>query len=309
MRDGRKWNAIPFVIVSGSGAVTPEMRQDTHAHIIERRTSYPTLILRQIRDIVNEYHDRVLDDYRKVGIIVRFEHGRAQIRPALRRRHPELETEYYYAAADRRYNTGWVTVKRDIDGIRFDVEFLQALIDRRATEREMHQFFEEHPAILMEARLGIPISHRPNFAMPRDWKPDFAFSPILGPRLAARIELMELKGPGERMLSGGIHRGFSAKVYHAIEQVRDYDRCLRNPVNLKAIQRAFGYVPHGSKLAVLIGRTPPNEADREAMGRRRSELNVEVITYDEILQTQATQIERYPSSLDLIQTEDWTPLT
>jgi hypothetical protein len=182
MRDGRKWNAIAFIIISSPALVTPEMRQDTHGHILQRLSHYPTLILRQIKNIVNEYHDRVLDDYRRVGIIVRFEHGRAQIRPALRRRRPELETEYYYSPADRRSNQGWVTVKRDIDGIRFDVELLQTLIDKKANETEMHKFFEEHPAILMEARLAIPISHQPNFTEPRDWKPDFAFSPILGPQ-------------------------------------------------------------------------------------------------------------------------------
>jgi hypothetical protein len=299
MRDGRKWNAIPFVIISRSDLVTPEMRQDTHAYILSRLSHYPTLLLRHIRDIVSEYHDRVLDDYRRVGIIVRFEHGRAQIRPALRRKRPELETEYYYAPADRRSNKGWVTVKRDIDGIRSDVELLQALIDKKVNETEMHKFFEEHPTILMEARLAIPISHRPNFTEPRDWKPDFAFSPILGPQSYTQIELMELKGPGERTLSRRVHRGFSAKVHEAIDQVRDYDQCLRNPVNFQAIYKAFGYIPDASRLAVLIGKAPSSEAEREVFERRRSELDVKVITYDEILQTQATQIERVPGWVDL----------
>lgn len=299
MRDGRKWNAIPFIIISHSDLVTPEMRQDTHAHILNRVSHYHALLLRQIKNIVNEYHDRVLDDYHRAGIIVRFEHGRAQIRPALRRKRPELETEYYYAPADRRTNKGWVTVKRDIDGIRADVELFQALIDKKVNETQMHKFFEEHPAILMEARFAIPISHRPNFAEPRDWKPDFAFSPILGPRFHPQIELMELKGPGERTLSRRVHRGFSSKVHEAIDQVRDYDQCLRNPVNFEAIYKALGYIPHASKLAVLIGKAPSNEAEREVFERRQSELDVKVITYDEILQTQATQIERIPGWIDL----------
>jgi hypothetical protein len=297
MRDGRKWRAIPFVIVCSPSSYyferIPEIREDTHAHILTRILDYPTLLLRQIQDIVDTYQDQVLEGYRKVGIIIRFEHGRARIGPALRRKHPNLETEYYYPRADRRDNTGWVTVKRDSDGIRLDVELFQALIDRRVNETEMHKFFEENPAILMEARLGIPISHRPNFAQPKDWKPDFAFSPILGPQREREIELMELKGPAERTLSGTVHLGFSSRVHRAIDQVRDYDRCLRNPANFRAICEAFGYIPDNSRLAVLIGRAPSNEAEKEVFERRRSEIDVKVITYDEILQTQANQIERH----------------
>ena len=59
-----------------------------------------------------------------------------------------IESDYYYAPADRRTHTGWVTVKRDGDGLRHDVEFFQYLIDTGATETKMHNFFEEHPAFL-----------------------------------------------------------------------------------------------------------------------------------------------------------------
>jgi len=300
MRDGRKWKSVPFIVLcSPSNAgfeLTPEIRQSTRAYILTRHHYYPTVILHEIRRIVDQYHDRVLEEYRKVGIMVRFEHGRAQVGPALRRRHPNLETEYYYPRADRRNNRGWLTVKRDSEGIRLDVELFQALIDRKVTETEMHRFFEENPAILMEARLGIPISHRPDFTRPRSWKPDFAFSPILGPIRGKEIEVMELKGPAERTLSAKVHPGFSSKVHRAIDQVRDYDRCFRDPANFQAILKSFGFLPDSSKLAVLIGRDPSSEAEKEAFELRRSEIDVRVITYDEILQTQAKQIK--PLGLD-----------
>jgi hypothetical protein len=172
------------------------------------------------------------------------------------------------------------------------VEIFQHLIDTGANETRMHQFFEEHPAFLMEARLGIPISHRPNFAYPKDNKLDFAFTPILGPQIDRLIEIMELKGRAELNLARRHHRGFSAKVQAAVDQVKDYDDYVRHPDNLRVVEEAFGYVPAKSKLAVLIGRTPTRDEDREIFERRQSQLNVEVITYDEILQTQANQIRR-----------------
>ena len=67
--------------------------------------------------------------------------------------------------ADRRSNRGWVTVKRDDQGLRHDVDIFQYLLDTNAGETEMHRFFEQHPAFLMEALLGMPLSpHRPVFA-------------------------------------------------------------------------------------------------------------------------------------------------
>jgi hypothetical protein len=293
MRDGRKWRAIPFIIIKSPmdfQELADAFQKDSHAQFVIQYTNYPSATLSSIKQIVDAYQDRVLDDYTKQGILIRIEKGRAQIGPALKRRHPGIESEYYYAPADRRRNRHWVTVRRDSDGIRHDVELLQALIDRNSNEQEMHRFFEEHPAILMEARLGIPISHGPHFTNPSGETPDFAFSPIAGPHGAQKLELMELKGPGEQTLSRTHHRGFSHKVHAAIDQVRDYDRYLDDPVNLETILRAFGYLPEQSKLAVLIGRAPTSDSEKEIFDRRRRETTVSVITYDEILQKQAAQL-------------------
>jgi hypothetical protein len=296
MRDGRKWRVIPFIIICNPGhsyfGLVQEMQKDGHTRILTRfhHLRWPTVLLQQIQIVVDAYHGWVLKEYRKVGIIITFEDGKARIGPALRHKHPGLETEYYYPPADRRKNTGWVTVKRDWDGIKHDVEIFQALIDRRVNETEMHKFFEENPAFLMEARLGIPISHQPNFAQPKAWRPDLSLTPILGPENEDDVELIELKGPAKRTLSRKAHPGFSSKVHAAIDQVRDYDRCLHNPINFEAIWSAFGFIPDKSNLAVLIGRTPSRGAAREVFELRRSELNVKVITYDEILRTQTDQI-------------------
>ena len=290
MRDGRKWRSIPFVIFSGR----PDYRSyflkldESHARVF--RSTHPVEALRKVQDFVDEYHDRVLDGYHNLGILVRSERGRHQIGPALMAKSRHAESEYYYAAGDRRSHTDWVTVKRDSEGIRQDVELFQMLLDRRASESEMHRFFEEHPAILMEARLGIPISHRPRFTRPQDNTPDFSFTPILGPLDDRAVELMELKGPGEKTLTRGPHPGFTAKVHRAVDQVRDYDRYLRDPKNIQAVLRGLGYLPDDSKLAVLIGRAPREDADREVWAQRQRVLDVKVVTYDEILAKQSNQL-------------------
>lgn len=222
---------------------------------------------------------------------MRFENGRTQVGPALKRKNPRAESEFYLAAGDRRNNKGWVTVKRDREGLQHDVQLFQELLNRGASETEMHRFFEEHPAILMQARMGIPISHQPRFVRPKDNRPDFAFSSILGTSSDNTIALMELKGPSEPTLTRGFHPGFAARVHRAIDQLKDYEGYLRDPANIPAIMRAFGFLPESSNLAVLIGRSP-QKSEEEVWGRRQQELDVEIVTYDEILEVQKKQLER-----------------
>jgi hypothetical protein len=108
-------------------------------------------------------------------------------------------------------------------------------------------------------------------------------SPILGPWENKAVEVLELKGPGEKTLRTGPHPGFSAKVTWAVDQVRDYDRYLRDPANITAVLQGLGYLPDDSKLAVLIGRTPKSDAEREVWSQRQDKLDVKIVTYDEIL--------------------------
>jgi len=106
---------------------------------------------------------------------------------------------------------------------------------------------------------------------------------------------LEMKGPSERTLRKGPHPGFTAQVTKAVDQVRDYDRYLRDPANIAAVLKGLGYRPDDSKLAVLIGRSPKSDAEREVWTQRQSELDVKVVTYDEILAKQVCSLTGFPS--------------
>jgi hypothetical protein len=185
-----------------------------------------------------------------------------------------------------------MTVMRDSDGLRADVELFQQLLDMKAGEREMQRFFEDNPFFLTQARLGVQIPH-PSYSTKR-WSPDFAFTSILGPTDAKDIELLELKGPAEKLLNMHQHHpGFTAKLSNAIDQVRDYGLYLHHPENERKLLRQLGYIPTQSKLAVLIGRDVDREDYMEILEcRRRFVPDVEIITYDKILETQAAQMSR-----------------
>lgn len=292
MRDGRKWKSVPLILFYSpfEHEIAEYARRETHAHLIPPIFARHALTMEvAIAGIVDQFHKKVLNDYQYCGILVHFEDGRAQIKPALKRRRYRAESELYYSSADRRKPEGWVTFSREKEGIRNDVALFEHLLNSNATETEMHRFFAQHPAILMEARQGIPISHGLRFTEPKGWVPDFAISSILGP-IDGQIELLELKGPSERTISGRFHPGFTKKVHAAVDQVRDYEHYLRNPANYQAIITAFGTIPESSRLAVLIGRDPDTETGRETLRRRREEVDVKIITYDEILSTQVQHL-------------------
>jgi hypothetical protein len=294
MFDGRKWSSTPFILFSNSWNYALQ-RAASKFEINGFRLEDPMIALRHIESVVDKDKDRLLKDYVEVGFMLRFERGRAQIGRAFERKEIVAETEFYYAAGDRRQIRArrWLTIKRDMEGIQNDVEMFEMLLNRDAREPEIHRFFEEHPSILMEARLGIPISHRPNFANPRGEKPDFIVSPVLGPLPGHQTEILELKRPGEKILRDGFHSGFSSKVTRAVDQVRDYRRNLHAPENVDAVLKSLGYIPTQPRLAVLIGRAPRSREEKEVLRIRQSELlDVRVIDYDEVLNRQVGRLSR-----------------
>ncbi len=296
MRDGRKWKMIPFVILGEKAfhfEQVPELKS-RHASIL-RPDPYTDGQLRRIQEKVDAYHDRLLQEYDNRGMMVRVVRGRTQISQALKRRNKSEESEYYFVAADRRKlaRNRWLTIARDNEGIRSDVAMLEQLLDTNANEQEMQRFFEEHPAILMQARLGVPISH-PSYVSPKPNTLDFALTPILGAQDGDSVDILELKGPDAPILNNlRLHRGLSMALHRAIDQVKDYGRRLSDPLNAVRLINRLGYLPSAPRLAVLIGRDQKDDTQNEIFKLRLEEqINVSVITYDEILQGQAKQLGR-----------------
>ena len=179
---------------------------------------------------------------------------------------------------------------RDNEAIADDVEIFQRLLDMKVSEREMQRFFEENPFFLSQLRLGIQTPH-PSYRTHR-WSPDFAFTSILGASDLRDIELLELKGPAEELLNQHKnHPGFTALLHKAIDQIRDNGEYVNHPENHRKMMRQFGYIPQSARLAVVLGR---DYDDKDKMAwvdkRRRQNADIEIITYDKILETQANQL-------------------
>jgi Domain of unknown function (DUF4263) len=299
MRDGRKWKRIPQIVLTQHGnrheaydGLDVEFVIDVTEQMLFGGYS-SAFTWNRIQEIVNQYHLRAMVEYERVGFLVTVDRGLYRVKRAFRKRNSS-ESEFSFGGKDRRRFQGFVTIGRERDAGDYEAWLLEQLLnDPKAGERELHRFFEGHPDFLAEVMMGVPISHQPRFISNKQ-TPDFAVSPVLPRDSSDSVKLLELKGPEANVLASKryLHRGLAPAVTQALAQVSDYSDSLRDPLNLKAVEKALGYVPEFSQRAVLIGRTPPRE-DTYLWDKRRAEQpSVRIITYDEVLQEYRERVAR-----------------
>jgi hypothetical protein len=291
MYDGRKWKALPVVlVVSGSdvGFVRDELCRfaaDEGAVYFEALPEFdPTFCA--IAGAVRDYRRRLLAELDGFGFLVSYEHGRYRVGPALQSR-GAIEGFLYYGPGDQRKQGRFFTVDRDVSGVEYDVAVFEALINNPATsEAQLQEFFEDHPYFLPNAESSLPLPH---VRLPgRDGMvlvPDFILKPIVAYHRDSKWEVLDLKKPGARLLVGAHHVHLSHEVTCAIAQVRDYRDYFRDPENAQRVTTALGHRLRYPRLAVLIGRL--RDCNVEALETAQSrESDVRIVTYDEILEQQ-----------------------
>jgi hypothetical protein len=291
MPDGRKWNAIPFVVILSADVFDAPIPQslDVSVIILQGR---PEETLKQIEQIFHQYRDRLLDELDNLGLLVTYDHGRYRVGPALTPRDRAKEGYLYYGPADQRgaQPAKYYTVDRDFLGIQYEVELFESLINNpKVTERDLQQFFVEHPHFLITARLLQALPHVPlRDSGGKLLIPDFVLKPIVAAQRDSNWEVLDIKLPLAKLLAGPRdHVRFSRDVVQAITQVRDYKDYFEDPRNSEIVQRTLGHRLRHPKLGVLIGRLPTSKSEIEMLEiQQNREPGVRIVTYDEILEAQ-----------------------
>jgi hypothetical protein len=298
MPDGRKWKAIPIVIVL-SGAASSFFREelqqfasDESAVFVEAQVEFDATFL-SIDRTVREYRQRILAEFSNLGFLVSYREGRYRVGPAMNSSQ-DLEGFFYYGPGDhRRLNGRCFTVDRNVYGVQYEAEQFEALINRSETsEAELQDFFEAHPHFLSDARLSSPLPHiRLEDQSGTALIPDFIIKPIVAYQRDSNWQVLDLKKPGARLLAGpSRHIRLSHDVTQAIAQLRDYGDYFGNPENTDRIAEILGHRLRYPELAVLIGRW--GECDVEMLDKAQSrERDVRIVTYDEVLERQQRLLE------------------
>jgi hypothetical protein len=288
MLDGRKWKSIPFVVLKNAERnIRFEDASDFHPDTI--RYASPDEAYRHIRSIVTDYRQRLLSELDNLGFLVRYEHGRYRVGPALGQKRVIQDGTLYSGAHDKRFEGGKsvLTVDRDLYGIQYEVELLEALLNRsETTEAELQGFFQEHPHFLIPNQLFRVLPHVRLMEETKLLIPDFIVKPVVAAQKDSEWEVLDLKRPTAKLLVGKANRArLSHEVMNAIAQLRDYADYFRNPQNALAVSTKLGHKLRFPKLAVLVGRMNNLDLEAFALAQER-ERDVRIVTYDEILERQ-----------------------
>jgi hypothetical protein len=293
MTDGRKWKAIPIVIVlHGLGGPLSRERigrlaAEEKVAFVEALPDFPPTF-RAIEGAVRDYRQRVLAEFSNLGFLVSYENGRYRVGPAMNAT-GDIEGFFYDRRRDKReIRDRYFTVDRDQRGVQFEVELFEALINRQdLAEQDFQIFFEENPHFLTDARISQPMPHvRFENVQGQVLIPDFVIKPIVASQRDSNWEVLELKMPSARLLAGPLrHLRLSHEVHQAIAQLRDYGDYFKNPENKQRVSSALGHALQFPRLAVLIGRLRDGEAEHLEKAQSR-EADIRIVTYDEILQRQ-----------------------
>lgn len=243
----------------------------------------------EIRQILRDYLQRLLNELEYLGFLVIYDHGRFRIGTALVPKRG-IEGYYYYGPGDKMDRRNRLfTVDRDLCGINYEVEQFEALINSsNASEPELQKFFEDHPHFLIGSNLAEAIPH-PRFSdmCGNVLIPDFVLKPIVAEQRHTKWEVIDLKLPSATLLSGSArHRGFSTAVVKAITQLKNYGDYFQNPNNSAKVKSVLGHSLRYPRLAVIIGRLPSQGLLEDFEKAQSREPYVRLVTYDEILETQ-----------------------
>jgi hypothetical protein len=299
MADGRQWRAIPIVGLVGKTAYAELFRLREGVLSLRRQIWLTKMSLATydndgdkgsaiIRSAVEDYRLAVLAEFDDMGFIVRYEQGSYKVGPALKAREG-LSGRYYFGAADTRLNS-FRTVHRESFGIQVEVEQFEALINRNdVCEHELQSFFESHPHFL--SIMHTPLSQ---IRLPcKDGSvliPDFILKPIVAQQRDSTWEILDLKLPQEKLLAGrGSRARLSSSVVKAIRQLRDYHENLSAREHEGVIEKLLGHKLKYPNLGILIGKL--SNTDVESLEREQQHQHgVKLVTYDEILERQRTQL-------------------
>ncbi len=298
---GLRARHVPIVVLSGSltdSTCEAIAAIDRKVPLIHKPFSSVALI-QAVDSVLSEYRHAVLQELEEIGLAVAWQGGRYQILVAYRQK-PERPVERPVegrlfggspAAVAKGY--GRLVLLADRTGVaeRSIAEFETLLNDARTAEPDLQAFFERHPAFLrghdFDSYWSQPTLGRSAKGVVR---PDFVLQPRALRDLPWNWRLIELKHPQAPVVTGShFHPGFSQRVNRGLTQLRDYSQFFADPRNATLLEERFGGVVPRPKLVLTIGRLPSKDMARLTSLRER-EPDVEITTYDEVLEFRRVQV-------------------
>lgn len=166
---------------------------------------------------------------------------------------------------------------------REELEELNWLINRTETsEYELQKFFEKYPKFL----LGTEYRELHSQVIMTSESGDTLIPDFIVERVGSNYcDILDLKKPNAKLLVGPRNRrGFSKNLTIALNQLREYRNYFENPRNREAFHKKYGLLAYRPKIVVIIGRSRDFHCEIERMTILDEYKNIQVMTYDDILE-------------------------
>jgi hypothetical protein len=196
-----------------------------------------------------------------------------------------------YASSPRRLP--FLVFQRDFDAVEAAIDNFYKTVERISRspkfkqEKEYHQLLINNPDFVLGETYDKFYYER-NFKLigqRKNYEPDFIRrDKFFGFNNSAN--LLEIKLPNDKFTAGkDFHPNLSARLFHELAQVKDYQRYFLDMNNHNTIKKQLGYVPEMTH-SLLLGRSSERDIHLELIETRLRDFgssDIALITYDELI--------------------------
>jgi len=161
---------------------------------------------------------------------------------------------------------------------------LEALINKAdLKEQELQDFFESYPELILDDKYDFPIPQATIISEDNvEWRADFVLIPK---DQVSFSKILELKLPNENISNKEVngHGRYSAKLHHAISQLKDYYEAFNNDNTKNKFKEKYNTDLFKPDLQLLFGRKETIIDTKDFLELQRRQ-NVEIVDWDTLLE-------------------------
>ena len=163
-------------------------------------------------------------------------------------------------------------------------ELEELINDSNVSEDDLQKFLERYPELILDNDYRSAIPQARIITDDNSWEADFLLIPYNQNDFS---KILELKLPKEQVSNGekNGHQRLSAKLYHALQQIKDYYDAFDNISTRSRFKEKYGNDIYKPDLQLIIGRKGEFQVKHNFLGTQR-QYNIKIMDWDTFLEKQ-----------------------